>query len=103
MPARAYRPSHTPEVTNCYRLQGPEFWVDVRTYESNGRWLAGADTPDGPSVGLGATELVAMSRALRPFRAIRTELLASRTIGLSPERGAQPEPWTDTTDDPLGL
>ena len=37
------------------RLSCTEFWVDVRLAAMNARWLASADTPDGPSLGLGWT------------------------------------------------
>ena len=29
------------------------FWADVRLTQLHGRWVASADTPDGPSMGLG--------------------------------------------------
>lgn len=33
------------------RLVCSPFWVDVRLRETNGRWIASADTSDGPSSG----------------------------------------------------
>lgn len=35
------------------RLNCSAFWVGVRLREINGRWIASADTPDGPSLGVG--------------------------------------------------
>lgn len=59
------------------RLHGSTFWVDVRLLEINGRWIASADTPDGPSLGLGKGAIEAVERALEPFGGIIDELLAS--------------------------
>jgi hypothetical protein len=59
------------------RLTCAPFWVDVRLREINGRWIASADTPDGPSLGLGDVALEAIERALEPFDGIVDELLAS--------------------------
>jgi hypothetical protein len=52
-------------------------WVDVRLREINGRWIASADTPDGPSLGLALEARLAIERALEPFGGIVDELLAS--------------------------
>ena len=41
--------------------------MDVRLAAINGRWIASADTPDGPSVGLAFTPRRALIRALEPF------------------------------------
>ena len=62
------------------RLSGPTFWVDVRLAGMNGRWIASADTPDGPSVGLGWTPRQALMRALEPATA-PDELLEHGTLG----------------------
>jgi len=35
-----------------FRLLSSGFWVDVRLRQIRGRWIASADTPDGPSVGV---------------------------------------------------
>jgi hypothetical protein len=59
------------------RLSCSSFWVDVRLREINGRWIASADTPDGPSLGLGKGAIEAVERALEPFEGIVDELLAS--------------------------
>jgi hypothetical protein len=59
------------------RLNCSTFWVDVRLREINGRWIASADTPDGPSLGLGKGAVEAVEQALNPFGAIVEELLAS--------------------------
>ncbi|MEO8639347.1 MAG: hypothetical protein ABI458_05475 [Chloroflexota bacterium] len=59
------------------RLNCSTFWVDVRLREINGRWIASADTPGGPSLGLGKGAIEAVEHALEPFGAIVDELLAS--------------------------
>ncbi|MDP9270408.1 MAG: hypothetical protein M3P14_05460 [Chloroflexota bacterium] len=59
------------------RLTCSTFSVDVRLREINGRWIASADTPDGPSLGLGETASDAVEAALAPFEGIVDELLAS--------------------------
>jgi hypothetical protein len=66
------------------RLTCATFWVDVRLREMNGRWLASADTPDGPSLGLGLGAVETIEAALEPFEGIVDELMASlpgSTIG----------------------
>ena len=59
------------------RLTCSAFWVDVRLREINGRWMASADTPDGPSLGLGMRAIEAVEAALQPFEGIVDELLSS--------------------------
>ena len=59
------------------RLTCEAFWVDVRLREINGRWLASADTPRGPSVGLGVGAMEAIEGALEPFDGVIEDLLAS--------------------------
>lgn len=59
------------------RLNCATFWVDVRLREINGRWIASADMPDGPSLGLGIGAIEAIEHALEPFEGIADELLAS--------------------------
>jgi hypothetical protein len=59
------------------RLTCSAFCVDVRLREINGRCVASADTPDGPSLGLGETAKEAIEAALAPFGGIVDELLAS--------------------------
>lgn len=39
----------------------------MRLREINGRWIASADTPDGPSLGLSDVALEAITQALTPF------------------------------------
>lgn len=63
------------------RLNCSTFWVDVRLLEINGRWIASADTLDGPSLGLGKGAVEAIERALEPFAGIAHELLASLPRG----------------------
>ncbi len=46
------------------RLTCSAFWVHCRLREINGRWIASADTPDGPSLGLGERASDAIERAL---------------------------------------
>jgi hypothetical protein len=49
------------------RLYCSMFYVDVRLRRFGGRWLASADTPDGPSLGWGWTAADALVMALEPF------------------------------------
>jgi hypothetical protein len=55
-------------------------WVDVRLLEINGRWIASADTPDGPSLGLGGRAIQAIENALEPFEGIVEELIARSQV-----------------------
>ena len=59
------------------RLVCPECWTDVRVRQIRGRWLASADTPDGPSLGLGWFPLDALTAALAPFDGYVEDLLAT--------------------------
>jgi hypothetical protein len=52
-------------------------WVEVRVAGMNGRWIASADTPDGPSLGLAFTPRRALVLALEPFDGVIAELLAT--------------------------
>jgi hypothetical protein len=70
------------------RLSCIAFWVDVRLREMNGRWIASADTSDGPSLGLGLTAIEAVEAALEPFQGLVAELLAT----------APPELWHGEPD-----
>ena len=63
------------------RLSCATFWVDVRLRDMNGRWIASADTPDGPSLGLGLGAMEAIGAALEPFEGIADELMASLADG----------------------
>jgi hypothetical protein len=72
----ATRPRIQPMRT--LRLTCVAFWVDVRLARLNGRWLASADTPDGPSLGCGMTAREALRSALEPFHGMIDELLISR-------------------------
>jgi len=60
-----------------FRLHGAGFWVDVRLYELNGRWLASADSPHGPTLRTGFTALAALTAALEPFDGVIEQLLES--------------------------
>jgi hypothetical protein len=64
-------------LVQIFRLQCSAFWVDVRLLEVNGRWIASADTVDGPSLGCGTTAFAALWDALAPFDGVIDELLAS--------------------------
>lgn len=65
------------------RLYCSLFHVDVRLREFNGRWLASADTPDGPSLGWGMSAVGALWMALEPFDEVIEELLASASNELA--------------------
>lgn len=57
------------------RLHYSVFSVDVRLVQLDGRWLASADTSDGPSLGLGRLPEQALIEALEPFSGIVDELM----------------------------
>lgn len=57
------------------RLVCSKFWADVRLAQIQGRWLASADTLDGPSLGTGWFPLDALAAALEPFDGFVEELL----------------------------
>jgi hypothetical protein len=57
------------------RLTSPRLCVDLRLARLNGRWIASADTPDGPSMGLGWFPYEAAGQALAPFDELADELL----------------------------
>ena len=60
------------------RLSCTTFSVDARYGQlRRGRWIASADTLDGPSLGYGPTAFAALWMALQPFEAVIEELLAS--------------------------
>jgi hypothetical protein len=65
-----------------FRLHYQEFWVDVRLYKRDGRWLASADTPHGPSLRTGWTPLAALVEALEPFDGVIDQLLQTAPPGL---------------------
>ena len=60
-----------------YRLQCEAFWVDVRLLEVSGRWIASADTVDGPTLGCGTDAFAALWPAIEPFDGVVGDLLAS--------------------------
>lgn len=64
-------------VVQQIRLTCSPFCVDVRLLELNGRWIASADTADGPSLGHGTTAFEAVWQALAPFDEVIGDLLAS--------------------------
>jgi hypothetical protein len=59
------------------RLSCDQFWVDVRVAGMNARWIASADTADGPSLGMAFTPRLALLLALEPFGGMIPELLAT--------------------------
>ena len=59
------------------RLTCEAFYVDVRVRELNGRFVASADTADGPTLGIGFDAVEAIGNALAPFDEHADELLAS--------------------------
>ena len=65
------------------RLSCESFCVDVRLSEINGRFIASADTPDGPSLGVGLGAVEAIKAALEPFDGAIEDLLASLPRGVS--------------------
>ena len=63
-----------------YRLHSGASWVDVRLLEVNGRWIASADTLDGPTLGCGTDAFEALWQALAPFDRVVGDLLASLPV-----------------------
>ena len=59
------------------RLTCEAFYGDVRVRELNGRFIASADTPDGPTMGIGWGAIEAITNALVPFDGVIDELLDS--------------------------
>jgi hypothetical protein len=57
------------------RLSCRTVTVDVRVTGMNARWIAVADTPEGPSLGLGWTPRRALMQALEPFEGVVDDLL----------------------------
>lgn len=58
-----------------FRLVASGFWVDVRLRSIRGRWIASADTPHGPSVGVSFFPEDALRAALHPFHGLVEELM----------------------------
>jgi hypothetical protein len=59
------------------RLACGAFHVTLRIREFNGRWIASADTSEGPSLGCGDSAFQAIWLALAPFGGAVGELLAA--------------------------
>ncbi len=59
------------------RLVCSGFWADVRLTQLHGRWVASADTPAGPSMGLGWFPIDALEAALEPFDGFVEELMTT--------------------------
>ena len=53
------------------------FWVDVRLLQVDGKWIASADTRDGPTIGWARLPEEALTRALEPFDGVVDDLLES--------------------------
>lgn len=68
------------------RLHCSLFSVDVRLAHYSGRWIASADTVDGPSLGLGESARDALIHALDPFDSMAEELLETAPPHLLFER-----------------
>jgi hypothetical protein len=60
-----------------FRLVASDFWVDVRLRQIRGRWIASADTRDGPSVGVSWFPEDALRAALQPFHGMVDDLMRS--------------------------
>ena len=57
------------------RLVCSDVWAEVRLTQLNGRWLASADTLDGPTLGMAWFPIDALEVALEPFAGFVDELL----------------------------
>jgi hypothetical protein len=66
-----------------FRLSCESIYVDVRLSEINGRFVASADTPGGPTLGVGIGAVEAIEAALEPFDGAIEDLLASLPRGVS--------------------
>lgn len=64
-------------MTEQLRLRCADFHVDLRVRRFHDRFLASADTPDGPTLGTGMSRAEAIHAALEPYAEVRGELLAS--------------------------
>lgn len=73
------------------RLSCSWFWVDVRLNTVNGHWVASADLPSGPSVGVGSTPREAIAQLLEEFHGVVDELLASAPEGSLEPNAAREE------------
>jgi hypothetical protein len=65
-----------------FRLHYRNLFVDVRLYQVEGRWLASADTPDGPTLRTGHTPLAALTEALEPFDGVIDDLLGTAPLDI---------------------
>ena len=59
------------------RLECSAFYVILRIRQFDGRWIASADTPHGPSLGCGHSSFEAVWQALAPYDGMVGELLAT--------------------------
>jgi hypothetical protein len=67
-----------------FQLECSAFYVILRVREFDGRWIASADTPDGPSLGCGHSSFEAVWQALAPYDGMIGELLANGRGGSTP-------------------
>lgn len=68
-------------------LVGDGLRVHMRYVGLNGRWLASADTPCGPTLASGLTPLAALWRALSPYEEIIDQLMAHLPDGVVRDDG----------------
>jgi hypothetical protein len=61
--------------SQSFRLVAADLWVEVRLTHIDGRWIASADTNDGPSLGLGYLPTEALEQALAPFEGAIDDLM----------------------------
>ena len=60
------------------RLRTHDFWIDVRWASFGDCWIASADTPDGPTLGVGWTPHEALSTALEPFDGAKIDVISAK-------------------------
>jgi len=70
-------PSVSRGQVQSVQLHADDGQVEVRLVELNGRWLASADAPDGPTLGYGRTSFEALWNALTPYEPVIGDLLAT--------------------------
>ena len=57
----------------------------MRLRETNGRWIAPADTPDGPSLGLGKGAILFMPGSLGELALVTTEIIRAEFQVVQPD------------------
>jgi hypothetical protein len=76
-PGDMVRSSEVRGPLQSFRLECDAFHVILRIREFNGRWIASADTPEGPTLGCGHSAFQAIWAALAPFGGAVGALLAA--------------------------